>query len=383
MNGGAGRPYSSISELPLSARALLREVGQRDLFMSEQWADLLFRHCMPEGRRPIIYVVSDPVSGEPKCIFFGTSGPGSAFYSKRNLSSLTNFYTMRFSPVFDSRAPAAQALDYLVSTIVGCNPKWDTVELKNLVADDPTTIYLNKALRGRGMITETYFQFENWYHPTAGLTGDEYFALRPSKLRHTIERKWRKANTEHRIRFELNQAEDELLEDACSAYQQIYARSWKNPERYPEFIPNLIRVCAANGNLRLGILRVDDVPAAAQIWLLSGRSATIYKLAYDERFAALSVGSLLTKLMFDHVLNVDRVDEVDYGTGSEPYKRDWMSDKRDLIGLIAYNPRTIAGLTGAGLAAAIRVGKHAFANTVATVRQVSSMAGALASVRTR
>ena len=83
-------------------------------------------------------------------------------------------------------------------------------------------------------------------------------------------------------------------------------------------------------------MRVDHEPAAAQIWLISGRRATIYKLAYDERFAPLSIGSILTKTMFDHVLENDGVSEIDYGVGSERYKRDWMSHSRRVIGLIGF-----------------------------------------------
>ena len=51
--------------------------------------------------------------------------------------------------------------------------------------------------------------------------------------------------------------------------------------------------------------------------------------------------------MMEHVLEVDRVHEVDYGIGDEPYKRDWMSHRRERVGLIAFNPRTARGLSGA------------------------------------
>ncbi len=32
--------------------------------------------------------------------------------------------------------------------------------------------------------------------------------------------------------------------------------------------------------------------------------------------------------MFQHVIDVDRVDLVDYGTGSDAYKAEWMEDVR-------------------------------------------------------
>ena len=83
---------------------------------------------------------------------------------------------------------------------------------------------------------------------------------------------------------------------------------------------------------------------ASQIWLLSGLKAIIYKLAYDEVFKAFSVGSILTNEMAKVILKNDRVEEIDYGIGSEPYKKDWMNDKRTLIGIEGFNTRTAGGI---------------------------------------
>jgi CelD/BcsL family acetyltransferase involved in cellulose biosynthesis len=89
---------------------------------------------------------------------------------------------------------------------------------------------------------------------------------------------------------------------------------------------------------------MDEQPVAAQIWLLSGKRATIYKLAYDGQYGQLSVGSILTKLMFDHAIDVDHVSEVDFGAGSEAYKLEWMSACRRVAALIAFNVRSPLGL---------------------------------------
>src|SRR4029077_5168672 len=110
------------------------------------------------------------------------------------------------------------------------------------------------------------------------------------------------------IKIELYRSGEELKR-GINDYQRIYAASWKEPEAFPEFIPQLLRRSAEKGTLRLGVLYVDAEPAAVQIWLVAGGKATIYKLAYDERFARLSVGSILTKAMFDHVIDTDGVVE--------------------------------------------------------------------------
>ncbi|MBZ5496001.1 MAG: GNAT family N-acetyltransferase [Acidobacteriia bacterium] len=49
-----------------------------------------------------------------------------------------------------------------------------------------------------------------------------------------------------------------------------------------------------NGWLRPGLLHVDDKPDAAQLWLVQDRVASIHRVSYDERFAKLSVETVLT-----------------------------------------------------------------------------------------
>ena len=96
----------------------------------------------------------------------------------------------------------------------------------------------------------------------------------------------------------------------------------------------------------MGIARIDGAAAAAQLWIVHGGVAAIYKLAYDERFGALSIGSLLTAHMMQHVIDIDGVQEVDYLMGDDAYKRDWMSQRRERWGLVAFNPYSVDGLTG-------------------------------------
>jgi len=90
-------------------------------------------------------------------------------------------------------------------------------------------------------------------------------------------------------------------------------------------------------------VHIDGEPAAAQIWIVQNGVALIYKLAYDERFTDLSVGTVLTATLMRHVIDVDKVQEVDYLTGDDAYKRDWMSGRRERGGILAMNPRTVRG----------------------------------------
>jgi CelD/BcsL family acetyltransferase involved in cellulose biosynthesis len=80
--------------------------------------------------------------------------------------------------------------------------------------------------------------------------------------------------------------------------------------------------------LRLGIASISGRPVAAQFWTVEGGTAFIHKLAHVEDARDHSPGSLLTAAMMERAIDVDRVSEVDFGTGDDPYKRDWMDSRR-------------------------------------------------------
>jgi CelD/BcsL family acetyltransferase involved in cellulose biosynthesis len=111
---------------------------------------------------------------------------------------------------------------------------------------------------------------------------------------------------------------------------------------------------AQQGWLRLGIAWISDVPAAVQLWFVKDRVAYIFKVAFDDTFKKESIGSVATYKMFEYVIQNDDVREIDYLTGADAYKRDWMTECGRLDGLVAFNSRTAKGL----IAACRHVGGH-------------------------
>jgi hypothetical protein len=69
--------------------------------------------------------------------------------------------------------------------------------------------------------------------------------------------------------------------------------------------------------------------------------------------------------MMAHVLDVDRVREVDFGRGDDPYKQLWMSHRREHWGLLAFNPSTPWGL----LTAARHLGGRALGRALRCARR--------------
>ena len=47
--------------------------------------------------------------------------------------------------------------------------------------------------------------------------------------------------------------------------------------------------------------------------------------------------------MLERLLDEEQVTELDLGAGDDPYKRLWVSRRRERVGLIAFDPRTWRG----------------------------------------
>jgi Acetyltransferase (GNAT) domain len=339
------RIYENVSDLPESYVSFFAKNAERSFFLSLPWYQNFCRTALAPSEKIRIFALESSDSPASPLAALLTRHQSSLKFRSRMLSSLSNFYTSLYMPLISSPRYSASFLSALSQAIVDDPVSWDLIDLKWLERD---------ALNSSGMIVQSYFCAGNWYLPVQGRSYREYFHGLPSSVRNIATSKNRKLERSGRARFEVITGLTGL-EAAIENYQRIYASSWKVPEPFPHFIPGLIRTCASQGWLRLGMAYIDGEPAASQIWIVSNGLASIYKMAYDQRFADLSVGSFLTTRMMEYALDVDEVKEVDYLTGDDRYKKDWMSHRRERWGILAMNPRTVRG----SLAIARHVGGRA------------------------
>jgi hypothetical protein len=185
----------------------------------------------------------------------------------------------------------------------------------------------------------------NWRIATEGMDFAAYWASRPAQLRNTAKRRGKSAGLDIEIY-------DRFDSRAWADYESVYRQSWKPEEGSFPFLRALAQQEGAAGTLRLGVARKEGRPVAVQLWLVENGEATIHKLAYAEGAKAMSPGTLLGMEMFRRALDTDHVRIIDYGTGDDGYKKDWMAERRALWRIEAYNPRTVRGLAGAARAAA-------------------------------
>jgi hypothetical protein len=229
--------------------------------------------------------------------------------------------------------------------LLSLRTKFPSTNILRFPSMDPDTEMfpaLKAALSSNGFMTVEEFGSINWYEPCRGISYAAYVASLTSKTRNLIGRRTRKLEREFNVRCTITDG-GEGFDDALSAYRTIYDHSWKIPASYPEFIAGFLEACVEAETLRLGILYVDDEPATAQIWTITNGEATLYKLAYDEKFKNLSVGSVLTAKIMEHVLDIDKPHTVDFGFGDDPYKKDWTS-RQVTCGAISENHQIITNL---------------------------------------
>lgn len=337
------RVYETLDNLPISHQELFKQNAQRTFFLSLEWFQLLADSALAPNERPRIIVVETAEGSPLLALPVRVQSDGSG---KRELFSLSTYYSSYFSLIKSEQSDQlAAALKELAHHIYSETPTWDSLRISPMAQHESEFRELSSSLAEAGMSVQEYFCFGNWYSPVDGRSYADYLQALPSITRNTLTRKSKKLIKSGRARIEVV-AGGERLEGAIAAYNQVYASSWKVPEPYPTFVPNLIRLCASKGWLRLGLVFVDDKPAAAQIWIVSNGTAAIYKLAYDEAFADLSAGTVLTATLMEHVIDQDKVTEVDYLTGDDPYKKQWMTHRRERWGIIAFNPRTVRGCVG-------------------------------------
>jgi hypothetical protein len=143
----------------------------------------------------------------------------------------------------------------------------------------------------------------------------DYWSGRPGQMRTTLKRKAKKVDVDILDRFDAA---------AWQAYEEIYGESWKPEEGAPELLRRFAQAEGVAGRIRLGIARSDGVPVAAQFWTVENGTAYIHKLAHRESAKPLSAGATLTAALFEHVIDRDKIEMIDFGTGNDAYKSDWM-----------------------------------------------------------
>jgi hypothetical protein len=258
----------------------------------------------------------------------------------RRIESLLNWYGFTWRPL----ATPYGSVDSLTTALAkGLAKRSSTIVLDRLPDEDGTARQLQRAFELAGWLVTREQCDTNRVLPIAGRSFAEYLESRPGQLRTTLKRKAKKVEVEIVERFD---------EDIWVSYEDIYGESWKPEEGDPALLRAFAEAEGAAGRIRLAIARAEGRPVAAQFWTVEGQTAYIHKLAHRESAKPLSPGTTLTAALLEHVIDRDGVELVDFGTGDDAYKRDWMEEARPRFRLTCRrkgDPRNWPGMAKARL----------------------------------
>ena len=313
--------YNQWNQLPASADLLFAQAEQESLFNSRNWLENLTFNALAEDQALMLACVieNDQMLAIVPMIQ----------HAQGSVSSLSNHFTSQYSLIMAKVGHQDAVLKCLVDGF--SRLPYQPVRFDPYDSSDDYLCRLFQMMVNSGFNGHSYFRFHNWSHEVNGQSFEEYMAERPANLRNTITRKQRKLEREHNVDIRLYQ--DSNIDQAINDYQFVYQRSWKANEFYFDFTPNLVRQFSQCGWCRLAVLYIDEQPAAAQIWFVAHGKANIFRLVYDENWKQYSPGSVLTKYLMRHVIDNDKVLMIDFLTGNERYKQDWMSVKKERLGI--------------------------------------------------
>jgi hypothetical protein len=328
--------YSSWDQLPYSANALFEQAEKDSIFFSRAWFANVSAALDDDQAMLLACVVDSNDSKKVLAILPLVKCNGSTWYSLKH--RYTTHYSLLLADDDQQQVLAclAQGLSQLPFKALLLEPAADNDDRISGLQRSLETVGETDGYR-----CERLFRLYNWVYRVQGKSYAEYMAARPAWLRSTISRKKRKLDREHG--FEIRLFTGDEVPQAMTDYYRVYTASWKANEQYVDFLDGIVAGFSRPGWSRLAVLYVtqEDVngrlvrgrPIAAQLWFVLHGKASIFRLAYDKAWKQYSPGSILTSFLMEYVIDIDKVEEIDFLTGNEPYKRDWMSERRELFAL--------------------------------------------------
>ncbi|MBB6425590.1 GNAT family N-acetyltransferase [Sphingopyxis sp. JAI128] len=299
---------------------MARAAGFASPFDRTSWFDLLEAHGF---------------AGEGRIDARGKAGTTIAFLPLRidkpgHVAGLTNWYSFAIRPLYRGAADREAALTGLFRSL-----RKRAARLSLDPVRDEDREAMEFALRAAGWWTKAVAAGDRHWLDLGDMDHDGWWATRPGALRSTVQRKTKKGIVDIRLFTAFDPG-------SWADYERIYAASWKPEEGHPVLLRAFAEAEGAAGRLRMGIARIEGAPVAAQFWTVEDGTAFIHKLAHVEDSLKASPGTLLSAALFRHAIEIDEVRRVDFGTGNDAYKRDWMNRHDPLWRIEAFNPSRIA-----------------------------------------
>ena len=250
MQGNGEHRANDEAALPADARG----AAPVSPFDRAAWFDLLAAHGF---------------AGEARLDARGDAGAVTAWLPLRRdgagrYSGLTNWYSFAIRPLFTGEGDHGAALNALFA-----NVKKRAARLTLYPVPDAEQADVAAALRKAGWWVKATPAGDRHWLDLAGMTHDIWWESRPGALKNTVKRKAKKGIVDIQLLTVFDA-------DSWTAYEGIYAASWKPEEGDPALLRAFAEAESARGSFRMGIARIESVPVAAQYWTVEDGTAFIH-----------------------------------------------------------------------------------------------------------
>lgn len=202
---------------------------------------------------------------------------------------------------------------------------WTQIELWGLMATSPTRERLKAYAATNGYALE---ETPEAVSPRLDLpaTWDDYLAALGKKDRHELRRKIRRLyDSGASVDFDVLSSQEDVVA-AMDDFLTLHTQSRQDKTDFmtsdmESFFRRMASALAAEGLIRLFMLRINGKPAATVLCFDAGSHLYMYNSGYDPEFSGLSVGLVSKALVLQWAIE-NGMKGLDFLRGDEPYKYD-------------------------------------------------------------
>ena len=140
----------------------------------------------------------------------------------------------------------------------------------------------------------------------------------------------------------VNERSPEAVSRAFESFLALEAKGWKGEEgtallcdrEDAAFVRRLTAALADDGHASVALLRLDDVPIAAQVLMYCGSTAYTWKTAYDADYAKYSPGALLIDKITEDLFAKPGIDTIDSCSAEGSFMAQLWTGRRTMIDML-------------------------------------------------
>jgi hypothetical protein len=345
-----------MQHLPDSVMSFFHRQTTDRFFTGPIWLDNFIKTILQEPVNLVFYCVEDEIPGQKIHCLFPARNPANKRGSilkyhgvgNRSLSGITSEKTIYYSPIFQADDPQLYDVFFCLADYISREqPAWQTIDFAALDMPDEPYLLFKRAFSKAGFLVGEYRSYSTWYGQ-AGDSFSHYLKELSKPNRKSVKnylRKLKLLENKHDVQFRTYVTPKDTG-PATQDYSAVLDKSWKNEDLAPMFVPGLIEAGMGTGQVKMMTLACDGRPVAIEVVILHENTAVLFRTAYDPDYAWFSVGSLVCLKMIEYLIDVCRVEVINFGRDDETYKKTWVPYQRYQKGMIAHNVKTLWGAYG-------------------------------------